>query len=539
MKLLALLLSQLAAEGEEIVVQSIFTPSECTRKVEKGDFVRYHYSGYFDDGSWFDDSFSRGSTYNTYVGSGWLIPGMDMALYGMCVKERRLVRIPPHLAYGDEGVSGIPGGSYINFYYELQDINNRDDKVEIEDIEKDENCKYGAVKEGDFVRYHYDGILPNGKEFHSSHDDGMTYNTYVGKGWLIKGMDEALLGMCPNGKRKISIPPHLAYGEQGDGNNIPGHSTIKFEVHLLDRFTPEDRPVVTTTFMPENCTRKTITGDFLRYRGSGETMDGEIFWSTKGDETYNTYVGYGKVIPGMDVGLADMCEGEEREIIIPPTWAYGEKGSASGAVPASATIIFRVKLIDFHNPKDEVQIIPKAEEAPGCKKAAPKDIIRATYAATEADGAVVSESSEIRTVVESGTLIIGLYQAIVELCEGVQYEIIIPPHLAYGEWGLEDYISGSVVLHADLKIHESWPQMDALKVALCDEEPTFEDCAIEGSLSQEEFEKCLEGCARIQGQPLKTREWSLNNQFQRLDRDNSGALTKDEFQLTIKDHDEL
>ena len=71
-------------------------------------------------------------------------------------------------------------------------------------------------------------------------------------------------------------------------------------------------------------------------------------------------------------------------------------------------------------------------------------------------------------------MIIGLYQAIVELCEGVQYEIIIPPHLAYGEWGLEDYISGSVVLHADLKIHESWPQMDALKVALCDEEPTFE-----------------------------------------------------------------
>jgi FK506-binding protein 9/10 len=78
MKLLSLLLSQLVAEGEEIEVQSIFTPSECTRKVEKGDFVRYHYSGYFDDGSWFDDSFSRGSTYNTYVGSGWLIPGMDM-----------------------------------------------------------------------------------------------------------------------------------------------------------------------------------------------------------------------------------------------------------------------------------------------------------------------------------------------------------------------------------------------------------------------------------------------------------------------------
>lgn len=63
---------------------------------------------------------------------------------------------------------------------------------------------------------------------------------------------------------------------------------------------------------------------------------------------------------------------------------------------------------------------------------------------------------------------------------------------------------------------------------------TVLDCAKEDSMSQEEFEKCLEGCERIQGQPLKTREWSLNNQFQRLDRDESGALTKDEFQLTIK-----
>ncbi|CBY09758.1 unnamed protein product, partial [Oikopleura dioica] len=204
-----------------------------------------------------------------------------------------------------------------------------------------------------------------------------------------------------------------------------------------------------------------------------------------------------------------------------------------------ATIIFRVKLIDFHNPKDEVQVIPNDEEPLNCKKAVPTDFIHATYAATEADGAVVSEASEIHTIVETGTLITGLYQAVVQLCEGVQYELIIPPHLAYGEWGLEDYISGSVVLHANLKIHESWPQIDAPKVALCNEDRTFEDCAKEDSMSQEEFEKCLEGCERIQGQPLKTREWSLNNQFQRLDRDESGALTKDEFQLTIKDHDEL
>ena len=53
-------------------------------------------------------------------------------------------------------------------------------------------------------------------------------------------------------------------------------------------------------------------------------------------------------------------------------------------------------------------------------------------------------------------------------------------------------------------------------------------------MSQDEFETCLERCARIQGQPIKTREWALNNQFNRLDRDESSALTKEEFQFTIK-----
>ena len=73
---------------------------------------RYHYSGFLEDGTVFDTSYQRGGTYNTYVGSGWLIKGMDMALYGMCVRERRLVKIPARLAYGEEGVEGIPGTLY-------------------------------------------------------------------------------------------------------------------------------------------------------------------------------------------------------------------------------------------------------------------------------------------------------------------------------------------------------------------------------------------------------------------------------------------
>ena len=44
-----------------------------------------------------------------------------------------------------------------------------------------EDCEYGRVGDGDFVRYHYNGTLPNGKEFHSSYEEGRTYDTYIGR----------------------------------------------------------------------------------------------------------------------------------------------------------------------------------------------------------------------------------------------------------------------------------------------------------------------------------------------------------------------
>lgn len=61
-------------------------------------------------------SYSRNHTYNTYIGKGYIIPGMDQGLQGVCMGERRRVVIPPHLAYGENGagegtrsVAGLQG----------------------------------------------------------------------------------------------------------------------------------------------------------------------------------------------------------------------------------------------------------------------------------------------------------------------------------------------------------------------------------------------------------------------------------------------
>ncbi len=48
-------------------------------------------------------SYSRNSTYNTFIGMGYVIAGIDKALQGVCVGEWRRVTVPPHLAYGENG----------------------------------------------------------------------------------------------------------------------------------------------------------------------------------------------------------------------------------------------------------------------------------------------------------------------------------------------------------------------------------------------------------------------------------------------------
>lgn len=48
-------------------------------------------------------SYQRNSTYNTYIGMGYVIRGMDKALQGVCIGERRRITMPPHLAYGENG----------------------------------------------------------------------------------------------------------------------------------------------------------------------------------------------------------------------------------------------------------------------------------------------------------------------------------------------------------------------------------------------------------------------------------------------------
>jgi|SRR5215218_7026332 len=86
---------------------------------------------------------------------------------------------------------------------------------------------------GKTVEVHYTGWLVDGTKFDSSLDRQEPLTFRLGAGEVIEGWDQGVAGMKVGGKRKLTIPPELGYGDRGAGEAIPPGATLIFEVKLL------------------------------------------------------------------------------------------------------------------------------------------------------------------------------------------------------------------------------------------------------------------------------------------------------------------
>lgn len=99
---------------------------------------------------------------------------------------------------------------------------------------------------------------------------------------------------------------------------------------------------------PENCSKTSRKGDLLNAHYDGYlAKDGSKFYCSRTqDEGHPKWfvLGVGHVIKGLDIAMMDMCPGEKRKVIIPPSFAYGKEGYAEGKIPPNATLMFEIEL---------------------------------------------------------------------------------------------------------------------------------------------------------------------------------------------------
>jgi peptidylprolyl isomerase len=104
-------------------------------------------------------------------------------------------------------------------------------RLEVDDLSVGEGDEASA---GNVVEVHYVGVSwVSGEQFDASWDRGDTFKFTLGKGHVIPGWDQGVAGMRVGGRRRITIPPDLAYGKRGAGGVIGPDETLVFVVDLI------------------------------------------------------------------------------------------------------------------------------------------------------------------------------------------------------------------------------------------------------------------------------------------------------------------
>jgi peptidylprolyl isomerase len=166
------------------------------------------------------------------------------------------------------------------------------------------------VRDGHYVQVHYEGTLPNGKTFDTSRN-GRPIEVKIGEGQVIKGFEDALIGMVAAEKKKITIAPDDAYGERDeslerafDRSQIPSGMDIK-PGDLVALHTPQGQRVPVQVKSADD--RKVIVD--LNHPLAGETLIFDLEVMGISDQPSQTGCGCGCAGHENAVGSSDGCGG--------------------------------------------------------------------------------------------------------------------------------------------------------------------------------------------------------------------------------------
>ncbi len=122
------------------------------------------------------------------------------------------------------------------FIYSCSSTINNSNYLNNDSIEilSDISGKGDKIKNHYKITAHYIGFLEDGTEFDNSYKKNIPFEFQIGLMQVIPGWEIGLIGMQIGGKRKIKIPPSLAYGKKGIGNLVPPNSNLIFEIEIIN-----------------------------------------------------------------------------------------------------------------------------------------------------------------------------------------------------------------------------------------------------------------------------------------------------------------
>lgn len=338
---------------------------------KEGDLITMDFTASLSDGTELANTYTDGAPVSVVWGKGRLLEGWEEGMGLMKEGGKAQLLLPAELAFGAEGAGSIPADAQILIEVELLNaepsptpttvsadkLTTTDSGLQYSDITKGTGAE---AKDKDTVSTGYTLWVKTetGTDYIDSSEAGSPINFVVGRGDAVfPGWEEGVTGMKVGGKRLLIVPPELGLGEYGSGD-IPANATLVMEISLEDVKEPQvatevDPADYTTTEsglkyydIVEGTGATPAAGQTVTVHYTGWLEDGTQFDSSVDrGEPFTFILGQGSVIPGWDEGVATMKVGGKRQLVVPAALAYGESG-AGGVIPANATLIFDVELLD-------------------------------------------------------------------------------------------------------------------------------------------------------------------------------------------------
>ena len=462
--------------------------------VNKGDMVRVVYRSFVNDTVEIAKSENREAPYEFIAGNGDVLKGLDLAVQLMKVGEKATVIIPAALAYGSKKFGKVPENATIRMELELLGTYPAFYSVDYNQLQRTtsgleyvfvkQNANAEALKKGNYVAIRYTGyyFTKDGKKkiFDSSMKNGSTSLIQFGVNKFIKGLDEGLSLMKEGDSATFIIPPALGYGAK-DNQLVPANSTLGFDVYVQRQIDPFfDEAKITYTQDPSGfsyCFVKNEEGTnaqlndnvYVNLVGYYLLANGAkyIFESTyeKG-EPQHFRLGKGIENPAWMKLLTQSSVGDQVIMAIPPENARME---LKKLIPENVTVFFEYTLEMIKEPSFlKGEPVRKATTASNVEmnfmvegtglKIDTNTVVFMHYTGYTVDsvGAKHVFDSSFDTGKPfpaepgKGKVIKGWEEAMLEMKEGDQVNVIIPSEAGYGKRGVPPLIQQDETLYFDL-----------------------------------------------------------------------------------------